>query len=91
MVTKVIVTIEGSKMCKFNFPKIVFATFLQWMSKKAGVYGYLGVKGRGPIRKGNLFNWLRIDSFNENKGGVCDSIIDPGDLRSVCNHLNINI
>lgn len=29
VVTKINVTIAGCKMCKFNFPKIVFATLLQ--------------------------------------------------------------
>lgn len=80
-------------MYKFNFPEITFATFFcsEWARKQKRVYVCLGVKGRGPIRKGNLFTWLRIDSFNENKGWIFDSIIDPGDLGFFCNHLNINI
>lgn len=35
---------------------------------------------------GNFFNWLRIDSCNEDKGLISDSIVGPGDLGLVCKH-----
>lgn len=36
---------------------------------------------------GNFFGWLRIDSRNEDKGLISDSIIGPGDLGLVCKHI----
>lgn len=44
-----------------------------------------GCKRKSPYKTLGNFKWLRINSCNEDKGLISDSIIGPGDLGLVCN------